>query len=147
MSHKAVKIVITGAVMAIAFGALLYTSLGDNLQYYKYVDEVVAQPAEWQGKPLKVHGYVVNGSIHKKPSSREYRFQVQNKGKVLTAYYTGTVPDGFQNESEVVMTGVLKDHETFVANDMQAKCPSKYEERASEPKVVTDQQQPSPADL
>jgi cytochrome c-type biogenesis protein CcmE len=131
MSHKAAKIGITAAVVAAAFGALLYASLGDNLQYYKYVDEVVAHPEQWQGKPLKVHGYVVKDSIHKKPSSREYRFQVQNKGKVMTAYYTGTPPDGFQDESEVVMTGSLSDDDTFVARDMQAKCPSKYEERAT----------------
>jgi cytochrome c-type biogenesis protein CcmE len=143
MSHKAAKIGITSAVIAAAFGALLYASLGDNLQYYKYVDEVVAHPAEWQGKPLKVHGYVVKDSITKKPSSREYKFQVQNKGKVLTAYYTGTVPDGFQNDSEVVMTGVLRNHDTFVADEMQAKCPSKYEERASDPKIIPDQKKAS----
>jgi cytochrome c-type biogenesis protein CcmE len=128
MNHKAAKLGLSVVVLAVAFGALLYSSLGDNLQYYKYVDEVMAEPDAWHGKPLRVHGYVVKGSITRKPDSREYRFDVHRNGKVVTAYYSGTVPDGFKDESEIVLTGVL-DGDAFVAEHMEAKCPSKYEER------------------
>ena len=128
MNHKAAKLGISVVVLAVAFGALLYSSLGDNLQYYKYVDEVMTEPAAWHGKPLRVHGYVVKGSIARKPDSREYRFDVHRNGKVVTAYYNGTVPDGFKDESEIVLTGVLNG-DAFVADHMEAKCPSKYEER------------------
>jgi hypothetical protein len=41
MSHKAVKIGATLFVLSAAFGTLLYTTLRENMQYYKYVDEVV----------------------------------------------------------------------------------------------------------
>jgi hypothetical protein len=33
MNHKAAKLGISVVVLAVAFGALLYSSLGDNLQY------------------------------------------------------------------------------------------------------------------
>ena len=56
MSHKAIKIGLTALVLATAFGALLFTTLQDNLQYYKYVDEVASSPLEWEGKSLQVHG-------------------------------------------------------------------------------------------
>ena len=136
MSHKAIKVGLTVTVLTVAFGALLFSSLGENLQYYKYVDEVMAQPEAWQGKPLRVHGYVVKGSIAKKPAAREYRFVMQHNGKVITAYYTGTPPDAFKDESEVVLTGKLTGTE-FVATHMEAKCPSKYEEQSNQrPKVV-----------
>ena len=46
MSHKAIKIGVTAAVLAMAFAALLFTTLQDNLQYYKYVDEVAAAPQQ-----------------------------------------------------------------------------------------------------
>ena len=46
MSHKAAKLGITGLVLALAFGGLLYTSLGESAEYYKHVDEVVVNPAK-----------------------------------------------------------------------------------------------------
>jgi cytochrome c-type biogenesis protein CcmE len=132
MSVKTAKVSLTVVVLATAFGVLLYTSLGESMQYYKYADEVMASPAEWQGKPLQVHGYVVPGSIARKPDTLEYRFDLQRNGKVMRAYYTGVVPDTFKDESEVVLTGRLSQTE-FHATEMTAKCPSKYEEAPAAP--------------
>jgi cytochrome c-type biogenesis protein CcmE len=126
MSHKAAKIGVTTLVLATVFGILLYTTLGESMQYYKYVDEVVGSETDWSGKKLQVHGYVVPGSIGKKRDALEYRFDIQRNGKTLRAFYTGIVPDTFKDDSEVVLTGVLT-KEGFMANDMTAKCPSKYE--------------------
>ena len=126
MSNKAAKIGLTGVVLATAFGVLLYSSLGESLQYYKYVDEVMAEPAAWHGKNMQVHGIVVPDSIARKPDSLEWRFDIQRNGKVLRAYYTGIVPDTFKADSEVVLTGTL-DNAGFHATEMTAKCPSKYD--------------------
>ncbi len=126
MSHKAAKIGVTTLVLATVFGVLLYTTLGESMQYYKYVDEVVGSQADWSGKKLQVHGYVVPGSIGKKRDALEYRFDIQRNGKTMRAFYNGITPDTFKDDSEVVLTGVLT-KEGFVANDMTAKCPSKYE--------------------
>ena len=127
MSNKAAKIGLTAVVLATAFGVLLYSSLGDSLQYYKYVDEVMVEPAAWHGKNLQVHGVVVRDSIAQKPNSpMEWRFDIQRNGKVLRAYYTGIVPDTFKADSEVVLTGRLDD-KGFHATEMTAKCPSKYD--------------------
>jgi len=125
MSHKAAKIGVTSLVLATVFGILLYTTLGESMQYYKYVDEVVASPGSWTGKKLQVHGYVVPGSIGRKRDKLEYKFSIQRNGKTLQAFYTGAVPDTFKDDSEVVLTGVLT-ADGFMANDMT--CPSKYEE-------------------
>ena len=129
MSHKATKIGATFLVLAVAFGALLYASLGEALQQYKYVDEVMAAPQQWEGKPLKLHGYVVANSIGRKRDTVEYRFDIERNGRTVRAYYTGTPPDQFKDDAEVVLTGVLKGDE-FHSTEMTAKCPSKYEERA-----------------
>ena len=126
MSHKAAKIGVTTLVLATVFGVLLYTTLGESMQYYKYVDEVVGSQADWSGKKLQVHGYVVPGSIGKKRDALEYRFDIQRNGKTLRAFYNGIVPDTFKDDSEVVLTGILT-KEGFVATDMTAKCPSKYD--------------------
>jgi len=130
MSHKATKIGVTSLVLLTAFGVLMYTTLGESMQYYKYVDEVTAQPASvWKDKRLQVHGHVVPGSIGKKRDTLDYRFEIQRNGQKLTAFYTGIVPDTFKDDSEVVLTGRLTS-DGFVATDMTAKCPSKYEAAA-----------------
>jgi cytochrome c-type biogenesis protein CcmE len=129
MSHKAKKIGATAFVLAIAFGVLMYTSLGESLQQYKYVDEVMAAPADWNGKALQVHGYVVEKSIYRSKNKVQYRFDIERNGKVMRAYYNEIPPDQFKDHAEVVLTGKLKGNE-FHATDMTAKCPSKYEERA-----------------
>ena len=127
MSQKAAKIGVTTLVLATVFGILLYTTLGESMQYYKYVDEVVGSQSDWTGKKLQVHGYVVPGSIGRKRDKLEYRFDIQRNGKTMRAFYTGVVPDTFKDDSEVVLTGVLTS-DGFMANEMTAKCPSKYDE-------------------
>jgi cytochrome c-type biogenesis protein CcmE len=126
MSHKAAKIGVTSLVLLTAFGVLLYTTLGESMQYYKYVDEVVAQPDAWKDKNLQVHGNVVPGSIGRKRESLEWKFSIQRNGQTMTAFYTGLTPDTFKDNSEVVLTGRLTP-EGFKATEMTAKCPSKYE--------------------
>jgi cytochrome c-type biogenesis protein CcmE len=142
MSNKAAKIGITSVILAVAFGALLYSSLGESLQYYKYVDEVMAEPATWHGKNLQVHGNVVPGSIARKPDTLEWRFDLQRNGKVLRAYYTGIVPDTFKADSEVVLTGSLDD-KGFHATEMTAKCPSKYDAAPAGPSAQSPVSTPS----
>ena len=128
MTHKALKITLTTLVLVVALGGLLYSTLSEGTEYYMHVEEVMANPGEWQGKNLQVHGYVVKDSILRKRDSLEYRFKVQSKGSVLDATYVGIVPDTFKDDSEVVLKGRLEDGGFRVSpNGVMAKCPSKYE--------------------
>jgi len=118
----------TSTVLVLAFVGLLWSTLRDGTEYFKYVDEVLPQRQVWEGKPLQLKGYVVPGSILRKRDSLDYRFQVQNKGAVIPASYTGIVPDTFKDEAEVVLKGTLTPHGFVVEpNGVMAKCPSKYE--------------------
>jgi cytochrome c-type biogenesis protein CcmE len=128
MSARTIKIGATAAVLVAALGGLMYTTLSEGTEYYKHVDEVMANPTEWQGKRMSLHGYVVDTSILGKPDTLEYRFQIQSNGKVISARYTGVVPDTFKDGSEVVLKGQLGPHGFDVSpNGVMAKCPSKYE--------------------
>ena len=125
---KAIKIAVTTLVLTLAFAGLLWSTLKEDTQYYKLVDEVMAEPAQWHGKRLQLHGYVVDKSIMRKPDTLEYRFQIQNNGRVVPARYTGVVPDTFKDGSEVVLKGTLGPDGFHVSPDgVMAKCPSKYE--------------------
>jgi cytochrome c-type biogenesis protein CcmE len=128
MRAKSIKIAATVTVIVGALMGLMYTTLSEGTEYYKMVDEVVADQAAWQGKKLQLHGYVVERSIMQKPDTLEYRFRIQNNGKVLPVRYTGVVPDTFKDGSEVVLKGELgPDGFSVAPNGVMAKCPSKYE--------------------
>ena len=128
MKNKGFKIGLTTLVLTLTFGGLLYTTMAEGTEYYKHVDEVMAQPENWYGKKLQLHGFVVPDSIMKKPNSLDYWFQVQQNGKIVTATYTGVVPDTFKSDSEVVLKGELSSAGFKVQpNGVMAKCPSKYE--------------------
>jgi cytochrome c-type biogenesis protein CcmE len=128
MRAKTLKIAATALVLLLGFSGLLYSTLRDGTEYYKHVEEVMTDPSAWQGKRLQLHGFIVEGSILQKPNTLQYRFQVQNNGKVVQAEYNGIVPDGFKSGSEVVLKGRLNPQHGFSVEPggVMAKCPSKY---------------------
>jgi cytochrome c-type biogenesis protein CcmE len=128
MTTKPIKIGATIGVVVLALTGLLYATLSEGTEYYKHVDEVMSDPSAWHGKRLQLHGYVVDKSIRKKPNTLDYLFEIQSKGKVVQARYTGIVPDTFKDGSEVVLKGRLGPDGFLVdRNGVMAKCPSKYE--------------------
>ena len=125
MRSKALKIALTCVVLVAALGGLMYTTLSEGTEYYIHVDEVMQNPASWEGKRVQLHGFVED--LRQRPNSLDYRFNVRFNGKVITANYTGVVPDTFKNESEVVLKGKLHgDGFSVDPNGVMAKCPSKY---------------------
>jgi cytochrome c-type biogenesis protein CcmE len=135
MTHRYIKIGATALVLASAFGFMMWTTLRDGAEYFKHVDEVVAQRPALEGKKVQMHGYVIPGSRMNKPNTLEWRFKVQNNpirsgepGNVMSVSYTGVVPDTFKDEAEVVLKGRLAgDGFNTEPNGVIAKCPSKYE--------------------
>ena len=136
MTHRYIKIVVTAVVLSSAFGFMMWTTLRDGAEYFKHVDEVVAQRTSLEGKKVQLHGYVIPGSILQRPNTLDYRFKVQNNpiragepGHAMTISYTGIVPDTFKDEAEVVLRGQLTSDGGFHTepNGVIAKCPSKYE--------------------
>ena len=129
MSPKVLKIAVTCLVLAGALGGLMYTTLQEGTEYYMHVDEVMTDQAAWQGKRLQLHGFV--SDLRQRPNTLDYKFQVQNNGKVITAEYSGVVPDNFKNGAEVVLKGQLHPQGFTVSpNGVMAKCPSKYNPKA-----------------
>ena len=127
-----VKIIVTLLAVAGAGGILIYSSISEA-EYYKFTHEVVDAPAEWDGKTLRVHGYVEPGSIDErivgKKTVRE--FYLESEGRRLKVKNEGPKPDTFRDESEVVAKGTLtrvNGELVFEATELMAKCPSKYED-------------------
>jgi cytochrome c-type biogenesis protein CcmE len=132
------KIVVSVVVITGAVGYLLKASVKEGAEYYKHVDEVMADASQFHGKKLQVHGNVVPGSIEQAKGTLMYRFKIETgamsrpeprKPAVISASYTGLVPDTFKDGAEVVAKGTLSaDNRLDVVPDgIMAKCPSKYD--------------------
>ena len=144
MSLKFAKIGVTVAVLGAAFGGLFYSTLAEGTEYYKHVEEVMVQPADWYGKKLQLHGFVVKDSIKRRRESLDYRFTIESKGHTVQASYTGIVPDTFKDGAEVVVKGELGPHGfTVEPNGVMAKCPSKYNASPNAPVRTPDHAKPA----
>jgi cytochrome c-type biogenesis protein CcmE len=134
MSKKTSRAVLSAFAIGTTLAILLFMTMRGDAAYYMHVDEVMPAAADWYGKSLQLHGFVVDGSIERRPNTLDYRFKVKNGDAVVTATYTGIVPDTFKDGAEVVLKGRLDQTGFQVERDgVMAKCPSKYEETAEGP--------------
>ena len=136
MTHRYIKVGVTSVVLVLAFAGLLWSTLREGTEYFMDVNEVMPNRQAWEGKPLRLHGYVVPGSILVKRDSLEYRFKIQNApprssepgATTVDVSYKGIVPDTFKDEAEVTLQGRLSPAGFHTdPNGVTAKCPSKYE--------------------
>ena len=128
MSTRAIRSLLSAVAIIPAFAAVMYTTVAKDAVYYKHVDEVMVAPQEWYGKPMQLHGFVVDNSILQRPNTMDYRFQIKSGEHSVVADYTGIVPDTFKDGAEVVLSGRLGPEGFKVdPGGVTAKCPSKYE--------------------
>lgn len=135
-NRKIISGIVTLGLLVGGVAYLFASSAGEAFEYYKHVDEIMAQPGQWDHKHVQMHGFVVPGSIMKRldkeHSQIEYKFLAVNCGKQMEVRYAGTVPDTFKDRAEVVVKGTIADGK-FEARDISAKCPSKYQSRPDGP--------------
>ena len=128
MSTKAIRATLSGLAIVPAFIAVMYTTVAKDAVYYKHVNEVMSAPDQWYGKPMQLHGFIVDKSILQRPNTLDYRFKIKTDEYSVVADYTGIVPDTFKDGAEVVLSGRLGPEGFKVdPNGVTAKCPSKYE--------------------
>jgi cytochrome c-type biogenesis protein CcmE len=108
--------------------------------YYEDVGSFLSNttPEGPEHRGLRVHGFVVDGSIAKQLAQGYVDFAMHDDGSdaTLSVRYLGIdVPDVFADGAEVVVEGRV-DGERFMADRVLAKCPSKYEvEAPGEPRT------------
>ena len=125
---RTIRAALSGLAIIPAFVAVMYTTVARDAVYYKHVNEVMDAPEQWYGKPMQLHGFVVDKSILQRPNTLDYRFKIRSGEYAVMADYTGIVPDTFKDGAEVVLSGRLGPEGFKVdPNGVTAKCPSKYE--------------------
>ncbi len=140
---KGAQIAIGALVVAGLLGWYGYTNLGDeSFTYYQTLGEFKAAGPPSEGQGLRVHGYVSTASIERDLGEKQVRFLVQNDPphaaraasgsdvRLEVVYRSLETPDLFKDGAEVVVEGRLQGRggdAIFVADNVMAKCPSKFQ--------------------
>jgi cytochrome c-type biogenesis protein CcmE len=151
------KFLIGGLLILAAVVYLIVSSTQANAQYFHTVDEIVARGPEAVGKNMRVSGAVLGDTIQYDSKTLDLNFTIahvpaDNKAiklegglaaalhaavsdpsrATLRVVYNGEVPDLLKHEAQAIAIGHMGDDGIFYADDLQLKCPTKYEEAVPE---------------
>lgn len=110
---------------------LVMTSFKDSTIYSKGVDQVVADKGKWVGRNVRVEGTLVRGTLKFREKPCEYQFDATRAGATIHVRYASCIkPDTLRDDMPdvgVTAEGKLSAQGDFIASNVLAKCPSKYE--------------------
>jgi cytochrome c-type biogenesis protein CcmE len=138
MSHTTKKYVKFGAAITVIVLALVYvgyTGVQENKSYYVSVKELHAVDNSLYTKHLRLYGVVQPGSIHQVGTNAEFVLVEVNGSETQHVSYKGSEPppDTFKDEAEALAIGSYGRDGMFHANEVQAKCASKYAPKQQKP--------------
>ena len=124
---KQAKFGIGISVIIVSLAFLAWMGYGESKTYYHTIAELQALHGADLSHRIRVGGTVSPGSIHKYTGRVD--FVLQEEGKTLPVSYVGSdpLPDTFIDKSQALVEGRPASDGRFVAEQVQAKCASKYE--------------------
>lgn len=152
-ANNRLKFLIGGGVIIAAIVFLIATTMSNTVQYFLTIDELQTEGAQAVGKSLRVSGAVLGDTIQYNTETLEITFvmvnvpgdiaEVEKAGGLATALheavmnpnasrvtvkYVGPKPDLLKNEAQAIVTGKLGEDGMFYADELQLKCPTRYDE-------------------
>ncbi len=151
---KGIQLAIGALIVAALLGWYGWTNLqqGASFQYFQSLDEFMAQAPPPADVGLRLHGYVANTSIERDLEGKEVRFRVQSEpphavgdaDQTLSVVFASLeTPDLFKDGAEVVLEGRMSQAggaPIFVADNVMAKCPSKFEAKLASEQAEAEAQ-------
>ncbi|HLF60298.1 MAG TPA: cytochrome c maturation protein CcmE [Acidimicrobiia bacterium] len=124
MAHRRFVLLGIAGVIALVVG-LTVTSLGENLTYYLYPTEAVAQKGDFpDGERFRLAGTVVAGSMVE--TENQVAFDLTDGGATVAVILTESAPDLLAEEVPVLLEGAWSGDE-FVANEVLIRHDENYE--------------------
>jgi cytochrome c-type biogenesis protein CcmE len=125
--QKQAKFGIGIGVIVVSMAVLAWLGYGESKTYYHTIAELQTLQGSARSHRLRVGGTVAPGSIRRLTGRVD--FVLEGEGKQLPVSYVGSdpLPDTFVDKSQALVEGSLAKNGSFVAEQVQAKCASKYE--------------------
>ena len=126
MSSKFFRFGAATAVILLALAYLAYTGVQEGRSYYSTIEQLHKMDDSVYAKRLRVSGFVQPGSIHQVGTNAD--FVMEENGETLKVSYKGSEPppDTFKDNAQALAMGRMGRDGVFHANELQAKCASKY---------------------
>jgi cytochrome c-type biogenesis protein CcmE len=123
LHRRFVYLGIGGVILLVV--ALTLSGLNDNLTYYLYPTEAVAQRADFpDGESFRLAGTVVGGTLSENDDS--INFEISDGGATIPVLLTESAPSLFGEGIPVLLEGSW-DGERFVADDVLIRHSENYE--------------------
>jgi len=110
-------------------GGLTYfmvQAMQSSYSYYYSVEEFLSASEQVRNAPLRLAGKVKPGTVARDIEKLALAFTLTGGQAEIPVAYTGTVPDNFTEDIEVVVQGRLDPSGTFEAESVMTRCESKY---------------------
>ena len=103
------KFVIGGAVILAVIVALSLQELQKTTVFFYTPTEVLASPAEFEEKTIRIGALVQQGSVDWNAQAIQLSFNITEEGKnSIPVYYAGVKPDLFREGQGVVVEGRMR---------------------------------------
>ncbi len=122
-----IKYLVGLALILGVIGYLIFFGISSTQQYYVTPSELFSKGQAVLGQGERVGGNLVPSSIQQDVKNNQISFSITDGTHQLPVSYNGVVPDTFPNATQVIVEGKLNGSGTFVASEVLAKCPSKYD--------------------
>jgi cytochrome c-type biogenesis protein CcmE len=121
------KFLIGSGIIILTLMALAYVGFTQSKTYYHTISELGTLSGSALHQRMRVSGNVRAGSIAR--GAGRVDFVLEEQGKTLPISYTGRdpLPDTFKDGAQALVEGRLTPDGHFNAEQVQAKCASKYE--------------------
>jgi cytochrome c-type biogenesis protein CcmE len=114
-------------IILVSLSALAWIGAKQSQTYYHTIAELSSLDASALHQRIRIGGDVAAGSIKQLPGRID--FVLTEEGRTLPVSYVGTdpLPDTFKDGAQCLIEGHAMPDGRFVAEQLQAKCASKYE--------------------
>jgi cytochrome c-type biogenesis protein CcmE len=132
MESKNIKFGIAIAAIVVVLGYMGWAGFQETKSYFVTIPELHGMGDSAYTKHLRVSGFVVPGSIKQQGTHADFILmegdQATAGGQTLKVSYKGSEPppDTFKDHAQALAIGDLGKDGVFRANQLQAKCASKY---------------------
>lgn len=129
---KKLKFGIGIAIILAAVGWEAVSGFQQSKTYYVTVKELTSGKSAHQH--VRVGGVIVPGSIHRSGQILTFRISQETLSLPITYVGTDALPDDFKGGANAIVEGDYQADGTFRAQQVQAKCASKYQVAPPAPK-------------
>ncbi|HXQ97529.1 MAG TPA: cytochrome c maturation protein CcmE [Candidatus Limnocylindrales bacterium] len=114
-------------IIVVTLVTLGWVGARESKTYYHTISELSTMKQGELRQRMRVSGYVAQGTIQHLPGRVDFVLIEENRK--LPVSYTGTapLPDTFKDDAQALVEGRLGSDGKFTAEQVQAKCASKYE--------------------